>query len=215
MTAQNITTQIIDALNDAWIDIQARKAEVRPACIIIHREKAKTQRGHYWQDQWNLTNTDISITKTLEGTKIDEVYISSTILNDPATAVLETLIHEACHSLAVTRKIKDTSRNGRYHNKYFKLLAEEMGLIVTVSTSFGNITNDLTPVTKQSYKTTLTNLQEALQAYQTLPNKPPQPTRMIKLTCYCPRIIRASIKVIAEGPIACEICGEHFVPEGS
>ena len=31
--------------------------------------------------------------------------------------VLDTLLHEAAHALAAARGIKDTSRQGRYHNK--------------------------------------------------------------------------------------------------
>ena len=42
--------------------------------------------------------------------------------------VLGTLLHEAAHALAHARGIKDTSRQGRYHNKHFKTLAEELGL---------------------------------------------------------------------------------------
>jgi hypothetical protein len=35
-------------------------------------------------------------------------------------------VHEAAHGLANTRGVKDTSRQGRYHNKRFRALAEEL-----------------------------------------------------------------------------------------
>ena len=44
--------------------------------------------------------------------------------------VLGTLLHEAAHALAHARGIKDTSRQGRYHNKHFKTCAEQLGLAV-------------------------------------------------------------------------------------
>ena len=38
--------------------------------------------------------------------------------------VLGTLLHEAAHALADARGITDTSRQGRYHNKKYALLAD-------------------------------------------------------------------------------------------
>ena len=54
--------------------------------------------------------------------------ISGEGLRRTAHDVLGTLLHEAAHALAHARGIKDTSRQGRYHNKHFKTLAEELGL---------------------------------------------------------------------------------------
>jgi hypothetical protein len=36
--------------------------------------------------------------------------------------------HEAAHTIASRRGIKDTSRQGRYHNGRFRMIAEEVGL---------------------------------------------------------------------------------------
>jgi hypothetical protein len=44
--------------------------------------------------------------------------------------VLGTLLHEATHGLAHARGIRDTSRQGRYHNKRYAQLATELGLQV-------------------------------------------------------------------------------------
>src|SRR6266542_4043035 len=38
--------------------------------------------------------------------------------------VLATMLHEAGHGLAAARNLKDTSRQGRYHNAKYKALAE-------------------------------------------------------------------------------------------
>ena len=45
--------------------------------------------------------------------------------------VLGTLLHEAAHGLAHARKISDTSRQGRYHNRRYATLAQELGLEVS------------------------------------------------------------------------------------
>jgi hypothetical protein len=44
--------------------------------------------------------------------------------------VLGTLLHEAAHGLAYARKLSDTSRQGRYHNRRYATLAGELGLDV-------------------------------------------------------------------------------------
>ena len=44
--------------------------------------------------------------------------------------VLGTLLHEAAHALAAARGITGTSRQGRYHNKKYARLADELGLDV-------------------------------------------------------------------------------------
>ena len=45
--------------------------------------------------------------------------------------------HEAAHAIACQRGIKDTSRQGRYHNSRFKAIAEEVGLDVSRDPEWG------------------------------------------------------------------------------
>ena len=49
----------------------------------------------------------------------------------PAELIMEVIVHEAAHALATARGIKDTSRGGTWHNKAFRVLAEELGLTVS------------------------------------------------------------------------------------
>lgn len=44
--------------------------------------------------------------------------------------VVQTLCHECCHHLAFLKGIQDVSRSGYWHNKRFKEIAEQHGLIV-------------------------------------------------------------------------------------
>jgi hypothetical protein len=59
---------------------------------------------------------------------LSEVFITDDALTRPAVEVLGILLHEAAHVVADGRGIKDTSRQGRYHNARFKAVAEEIGL---------------------------------------------------------------------------------------
>lgn len=65
------------------------------------------------------------------------INISSDYLNRPKEKIVATLIHEMCHLYAMQNDIKDTSRSGIYHNKKFKKIAEEHGLVITEADKIG------------------------------------------------------------------------------
>ena len=76
--------------------------------------------------------------------------------------VLGTLLHEAAHALAFERGVKDTSRQGRYHNKQFKTLAEELGLTVTHDDRLGWSVTTVTDPTARGYAAHLDTLAAAM-----------------------------------------------------
>jgi len=70
--------------------------------------------------------------------------------------------HEAVHAVAFERGIKDTSRQGRYHNARFRAIAEELGLEAGRDVPFGWSSTALAPATTALYRETLRVLTEAL-----------------------------------------------------
>lgn len=67
-----------------------------------------------------------------------EINIASGTLNRPLENICASLLHEMCHQYNDTiLNISDTSRNGTYHNKYFRHSAEEKGLICTRTEKYG------------------------------------------------------------------------------
>ena len=74
------------------------------------------------------------------------VYTSS------GTSGCATLLHEQCHLYNLLHGIKDTSNHNRYHNKRFKKVAEEHGLIVEYYTSVGWSKTSLSEETKAYVK---------------------------------------------------------------
>lgn len=56
-----------------------------------------------------------------------ELNLSADYLDRPIENVVATLIHEATHLWSLQHHIKDTSNNGIYHNKKFKVIAEQKG----------------------------------------------------------------------------------------
>ena len=60
-----------------------------------------------------------------------EIGISAQFLaTRDVTSVVATICHECCHHLAFLKGIQDVSRSGYWHNKRFKEIAEQHGLIV-------------------------------------------------------------------------------------
>jgi hypothetical protein len=79
--------------------------------------------GHFAAGRWQLTSPE-------QPTDRPEVLVSGEGLQRGGVDVLGTLLHEAAHGLAHARRISDTSRQGRYHNRRYATLARELGLDV-------------------------------------------------------------------------------------
>ena len=111
---------ILKVLEDTWMEIRRRHPEIPLAVIVIASgtDGKQTRLGHHAPGRWNVA-----------GEQRAEVMISGEGLRRGAPGVLGTLLHEAAHALADARGIKDTSRQGRYHNTHFKNLAGELGLV--------------------------------------------------------------------------------------
>ena len=128
--------------------------------------------------------------------------------------VLGTLLHEAAHALAHARGIKDTSRQGRYHNKHFKTLAEELGLIVEHDQRTGWSASTITDVTGIAYARQLRDLTDAMTLWRHSEAATGPTTRrnsnFIAAVCPCGRSIRVAASTLAEAPITCQGCDGEF-----
>lgn len=113
------TSTIIQAVESAWQVIQERHPDVPDVAVAMGSgSMARGMKlGHFAAERWNR-----------DGNRIPELFVGGEGLARGATDVLGTLLHEAAHGVADTRSIADTSRRGKYHNRKFKALAEEMGL---------------------------------------------------------------------------------------
>ncbi len=66
-----------------------------------------------------------------------ELNLSAEYLSRPIENVLATLVHEMVHICCMETGIKDTSNNGRYHNKRFKTEAEMRDLKIAYAPTIG------------------------------------------------------------------------------
>lgn len=212
--SRRISTPMVDALEQAWVDIRERHPELPPAVIVLgagsigSRSGALTL-GHFAAMRWH-TDTDGS-------EELAEVFIGGEGLQRGPAGVLGTLLHEAAHALAHARGIKDTSRQGRYHNTKFKALAEEVGITVTKDPRIGWSPTDLPDTTRNDYADTVEALGRALRLYRrregTDSGTTTKPTNPPPCVCECGRRIRVATSVRDAGPITCGICGTNFEPE--
>ena len=144
---------LVRVLEAMWTSIQRHHPEVPPAVIMIGPGDHPMPIWGYWSPaRWSVPT---------HGTR-GEVLIAGESLARPAKQTLETLLHEAAHALATARKIHDTSRQGRYHNRRYKALAEELGLTVAKHETYGWTLTATTPAIEEKYSTDIAALQAAI-----------------------------------------------------
>ncbi len=142
----------------------------------------------------------------------------------------ERLLHEAVHGIAAARGVRDTSRAGRYHNRRFLAIADELGLDHSeephASSGFSLVV--LRPETKRRYRSTIDRLQRAVKAHGVaVADESGTAFRgpaarhgssgggvRVKAVCDCGRNVRVVPSVLEQAPIMCGACGKAFrIPE--
>lgn len=150
------TSKINAALERTWRRIRDLHPDV-PAAVIVLGTAAYTERvtylGHYAPARW---------TRSDDAERLPEVLIAGENLKS-MRELLHVLLHEAAHGLAHARNVEDTSREGRYHNKRFAALAEELGLDVNKDPKIGHRTQ-ITDATAERYAAQLADLEAAHDA---------------------------------------------------
>jgi DnaJ domain/SprT-like family len=196
---------ILKILEETWLEIRRWHPDIPPAVIIIASgtDSKNPRWGHHAPGRWNVN-----------GQQYAEVMISGEGLRRTPEEVLGTLLHEAAHALAHARGIKDTSRQGRYHNKHFKTLAEQLGLAVEHDQRNGWSATTITDVTKIAYARQLADLAQAMTMWRhgeaTPGSAPRRNSNLIAAACPCGRSIRVAASTLAEAPITCHACDGDF-----
>lgn len=231
----SVTLPLVAALEAAWARIRALHPDVPPVVITLGSGTAgerpgRVTLGHFAAYRWqHLRDGDMA-----------ELFVAGEGLALGAREVLGTLLHEAAHGLAHARKIKDTSRQGRYHNTEYKKLAMELGLTVAKRDPIGWSETSLPDSTAAQYAAELDRIAAAITAHRrsehtarTLAAGPaPGPggaedgdqgqaaagggrasnNNGTAARCGCGRRVRVARSVLEAGPIICGLCGTEFEP---
>jgi len=199
---------LVGALERAWQAIRVRHPEMPAAVLVVASGTAAghAKYGHYAAMRWQHGSD-----------RLPEVLVSGEGLKRPVTEVFTTLVHEAAHGLADARGIKDTSRQGRWHNKQFAKLADELGLDTIKDPRIGWSPCSLRETTAHIYREVLDDLGTALSAYRhpelTGGASARNSNNGQACVCICPRRIRVARSVLDLGPITCAVCGSDFEPD--
>lgn len=148
---------VLAAIEDAWDAIRLHHPQIPDKFISLQR----TDEPHGgWADEFGVVVTTHTLDRDGEG-------------------VLGTLLHEAAHVLADERGINDVRKDeageiseASYHNKRYKMLAEEVGLksYSMKDKVNGWHTTMLTDATENEYASVIAALDRALKDSRT-----PQP----------------------------------------
>lgn len=206
---------VVEALERAWEAVRCRHPDV-PAVVVVvaagsdARAKGRLKLGHFAASRWHLK----------EQTALAEVLVGGEGLRRGPVDVLGTLLHEAAHGLAQARSVKDTSRGGRFHNRRYRELAEELGLEVAEVAPIGWSATTVPDPLADRYRQVLDDLAAALVLWRVAePTTTGASTSRNGMSCTCPcgRRIRVSVSTHEEAPIICGACGDSFTagePEG-
>jgi hypothetical protein len=219
----NTNSMIVAALEQAWAEIRKFNPDV-PAVVMVVASGSMGRKtlkwGHYAHNRWarktkpsKVGDPPVTLMKIPDDKKIPEVLISGEGFLRGGKDVMGTLLHEAAHGLAAARGLKDTSRNGRYHNRTFKSLAEELGLEVQPQGSHGLASTSMPPATVEKWKTTIKALDKAIRknfrfGEGSTGSKPG--SRMLLAVCACGTKIRLSRASYEAAPITCGGCDMEF-----
>lgn len=203
----SVTAPLIDAIEATWKAIQAQHPDVPEVVVTLGSGSVKKgmNLGHFAADRWMRGEE-----------KVHELFVGGEGLKRGAADVLGTLLHEAAHSAAEARGIKDTSRQGRFHNAKFKTIGEEFGLRLEKDPSIGWSLTTVPYATAERYVREVANLEAAMVAYRVVEATEGRKSNNngVSAECDCGRKIRVSRKVYDLGSISCGLCGTNFTAEG-
>ncbi len=204
---------LIGALAAMWAAVQAQHTDLPSAMILpapasSAMSRMKKTEAHFAPFRW----------KQKKG-RIHEISVVAEMLNRPASEILGSLLHEAAHALNFVRDIYDCSASD-YHNKHFKVAAEQLGLSVTQVDHYGFSETRPTRETLQLYAAETQRLAKVLM-HRCEPSEQEDIAedadvamkggRYKKAVCGCGHNIRVARRTMAATTILCGVCEEPFV----
>lgn len=196
------------ALEAVWAQIRRRHPDVPHVVVTfgagsIGARPGVLRLGHFAAARWRPASGDASA--------LGELFVGGEGLAEGPVDVLATLLHEAAHGLATTRKIKDTSRAGAYHNERYRKLALEVGLEVERDPQIGWSITLIPEATVDRYAAEVEQLRAAIAHIRDRePARSSTPRSAPTYVCACPRRLRMAPSVFAQAPVVCGACDEPF-----
>ncbi len=217
-------SDVVRACEQAWRDIQTHHPELPDVVVILGTgvERGRLVKlGHWWGGRW-----------IADGQARGEVLLAGEALHLPPAQVFEVLLHEAAHGLNAARRIPDTSRGGRYHNRRFAVTANEVLLDVESMPPYGFAATKLNEAAEERYGPTIERLGEAMRIARQIgrgvkvgveaegqlesgrdgggADREGKRNDAVTALCECGRRLRMAPSVYQQGPVVCGRCGSAF-----
>lgn len=205
------TVNILSALDASLSKVRELNPDVPTALAVIIASGAGKKHGHFAPGSWKDTDGDTA------GSARHEILMSSESLARGAELTLVTLIHEAAHAANHAKGTKDTSRQGRYHNRDFRDTAEAFGLTTETDSKIGFVTTGLQSWAAEAYKVELALLADALVTHHVLAPKVKGKKTTIKVGCECETergmlTVTVPIKWFDQVDMHCAYCDSNLIP---
>jgi len=167
--------------------------------VTITIQKNLKAYGHFTPDKIWSSDTE----------QTHEINISPNF--DRSTCeIVGTLLHEMVHLYAHMNNIQDTSRQGRYHNKDFKKLAEERGLIIKYGgDTIGHSVTECSESLIQWIEDNKINFVKCYQSFVERETKPPKP-KPPKYKFLCPTCGLQIETTTEKARLTCLTCGKEL-----
>lgn len=216
MTEQSLTPVIekleiiFSKLNGEYFDGQLKKP-----VITVTPDNTNSKYG--WCTGWKawtdkapkaiseMTADEIAAAKD-EG--FYEINLCAEYIARPFEDVVGTMLHEMVHLFNIYAGVRDTSRNGFYHNKRFKEAAEAHGLIVKKGSPYGYYKTTLTDTAKIFAENNLDGVKFDLYRKPKTGGTKKSASRSRKYVCPC---CGAIIRATREVRVVCGDCDITFV----
>lgn len=187
---ENELTRIYNNLNKKYWD-----NELPEVMILLSDQKGIRKYG-------DIENNPNWVNKENENGKyIIHIYV--TALQEGAEQIVETILHEQCHLYAIINDIEDCKDN--YHNKEFKLIAENHHLIVRKVSRYGFGITELDDTAKSLVK------QLKVKEFRYLPVNIKEKNGPRKIKMICPKCQKTAAYVSKLQNLICGYCMQKLI----
>jgi hypothetical protein len=176
-------SSLITALEATWATIRTRNPDLPEVVFItgtglrhVSAASVDAKWGHFGAQRWVAGHPQPIATPTteadqdgklqLQADRKPELFVAGECFAEGAEHTLTTILHEAAHALAHARQVKDTSRQGKYHNRRYLELAAELGLEWPAGAKAHPVNGfsevQLTDQAREGYAHTIVTLDEAI-----------------------------------------------------
>ena len=210
------TVAILSALDSALSIVRETNPSIPTALAVVISTGRGKFHGSFQASQWEDTDT----TGAVLG-KRHELVMSSESLARGGKDTLVTLIHEAMHAQAHATGIKDTSRQGRFHNDKFRSLAEGAGLTCAKDSGGSCTTTGLQSWAEILYAPVIAALDSVLVTHRIKVKAVVTPAKLtVRVACGCGLPVTLPIKWYSDHGADNMLCGlcdsagedSHFYP---